>query len=133
MQIKFYNVNKSISHNIDKLFASPKTDHSRHKVRLQREDILFGILRHALKTITECIRLQTIGSAGLHLVQIDVYILRLVLRNFVDKAMEDCLDMLLDEIMSSTVDRSITPTPLDAAELENLCEAKLVALVGDDG
>ena len=83
--------------------------------------------------MTECVRLQTVGVAGLHLVQIDVYMLRLVLRNFVDRSSENALDMLLDELMSSTVDRAIMPKPLEAAELEPLCESKLVALVGDNG
>ena len=113
------------------------TDYPDHclfvQVKLQREDILFGIIRHALKTMTECVRLQTVGVAGLHLVQIDVYMLRLVLRNFVDRSSENALDMLLDELMSSTVDRALMPKPLEAAELEPLCESKLVALVGDNG
>ena len=130
--VKFFNVNKSISHNIDKLFAAPKEVELNPKVKLEREDILFGILRHGLKTMTECIRMQTVGIAGLHIIQIDVYILRLILRNFVSKESEPQLDMLLDELMSSTVDRSTIPTPLEAAELEALCEPKLVALVGDD-
>lgn len=130
--MKFYNVNKSISHNIDKLFASPTEEAEKQVIKLAREDILFGILRHALKTITECIRLQTIGIAGLHLIQIDVYILRLVLRNYVVRSCDDSLDVLLDEVMSSTVDRSTMPNPLEASELESLCESKLIALVGDE-
>eukprot|EP00658_Telonema_sp_P-2_P012849 TRINITY_DN14892_c0_g1_i9.p1 TRINITY_DN14892_c0_g1~~TRINITY_DN14892_c0_g1_i9.p1 ORF type:complete len:751 (+),score=247.68 TRINITY_DN14892_c0_g1_i9:164-2416(+) len=131
-QVKFYNVNKSISHNIDKLFAAPAERYENRVIKLQREDILFGILGHGLKTMTECIRLQTIGIAGLHLIQIDIYILRLVLRNYVERAMDDGLDIMLDEVMNSVVDRSIMPTPLEASELESLCESKLINLVGDD-
>lgn len=131
-QLKFYNVNKSISHNIDKLFAGAKPEQEQQTVRLVREDILFGVLRHALKTVIECVRLQTIGIAGLHLIQIEVYMLRLVLRNFVDRAHDDALDQLLDELMSSTADRAAHPSALEASELEPLCEGKLIKLVGSD-
>ena len=117
-------------------------------LEFRRDSIMSHVLEKGLKTLTEYMRMQTLGTPGLHLIQapspsappplssssgpwclqIDTYVMRLVLRSFTDE--EAVLDTMLDEAISSAAERCLAPSPLDAQVLEQLCESKLVDLVG---
>ena len=86
-----------------------------------------GIIDKGLKTFTECMRSQTLGTPGLHLIQIDTYVMRLLLRSFTDE--DGALDSMLDEATGSAAERCLAPQPLEASVLENVCEPKLLKLV----
>jgi len=126
-KVKSYNFNKAIAKDIDKLFA--KKPAAFRALEFRRDSILSGIVEMGLKTLTECMRMETLGTPGLHLIQIDTYVLRLVLRSFTDQ--EGVLDGMLDEAISSAAERCLAPSPLESQVLESLCEPKLAKLLGD--
>jgi len=124
-KVKSYNFNKAIAKDIDKLFAKKEAAFS--PLEFKRDSILSGIVEMGLKTLIECMRMQTLGTPGLHLIQIDTYVLRLILRGFTDQ--EGVVDSMLDETISSAAERCLAPAPLESQVLESLCEPKLVKLL----
>jgi len=124
-KVKSYNFNKAIAKDIDKLFA--KKAQCFRPLEFQRDSIMSGIIDKGLKTFTECMRSQTLGTPGLHLIQIDTYVMRLLLRSFTDE--DGALDSMLDEAIGSAAERCLAPQPLEASVLENVCEPKLLKLV----
>jgi len=127
-KVKSYNFNKAIAKDIDRLFAKTPSISS-SGLEFSADSILSGIIRLGIKTFTECIRIQTLGTPGLHLVQIDTYVLRITMRGYVGD--DSVLDMMLDEAISSAAERCLHPTPLESQVLESLCEPKIFALLGE--
>ena len=125
-KVKSYNFNKAIAKDIDRLFAQKGASFS--PLEFKWDSIMSGIVEMGLKTFTECMRIQTLGTPGLHLIQIDTYVLRLLLRSFTVE--EVVLDSMLDESISSAAERCLAPSPLDPQVLESICERKLVNLAG---
>ncbi len=74
------------------------------------DSIMMGILRIALKSFVECVRLQTLSRNGYQQIQVDMYFLALILRPFAALD-DDIFDRFIEEICISAEDRCIDPAP----------------------
>ncbi|KAF8768431.1 Vacuolar protein sorting-associated protein like [Argiope bruennichi] len=79
-----------------------------------------GIIKISLKTFLECVRLRTFSKYGLQQVQVDIHYLQLYLWHFV--ADENLVHVLLDEIMSSAVNRCLEPVLMEPSVVDVICE-----------
>lgn len=108
----------SLERNVAKLF--------REKVQLCRQaqftqsSILAAIMGVGLKSLVESIRLETLGRAGLQQLQLDVFYLRPLVRQFSRGPEGDTVDVLMDEVISASIERSIDPTLLESALIERI-------------
>lgn len=108
----------SLERNVAKLF--------REKVQLCRQaqftqsSILASIWGVGLKSLVECIRLQTLGRAGLQQLQLDISYLRPLARQYSRGPDADTVDALMDEVITAAVERSIDPTLLDPPLVERI-------------
>eukprot|EP01025_Chloroclados_australasicus_P039364 TRINITY_DN4071_c0_g1_i1.p1 TRINITY_DN4071_c0_g1~~TRINITY_DN4071_c0_g1_i1.p1 ORF type:complete len:949 (-),score=156.60 TRINITY_DN4071_c0_g1_i1:429-3209(-) len=91
-----------------------------NNVEMTQSSILASMSSLGLKSLVECIRLQTMGRQGLQQLQVDVYYLRPALRRFMSGSEIVSIDGLLDEIMSSALDRSLDPELLDKSVIEHI-------------
>jgi len=107
---------------IDRLFAQKIQLFA--PVAFQHRALLTAIIRVAIKSEIEFIRLKTIGKNGFQQMQIDSYFLRQMLRPFVND--ESVLDSLTDEVVNSAADRCTDPVPLDQSLLDAIVEEKRV-------
>lgn len=98
----------------------------REKVQLCRQaqftqsSILASITGVGLKSLVESIRMETLGRAGLQQLQLDVYYLRPLVRQYSRGPEGDTVDALMDEVISASLERSIDPTLLESALIERI-------------
>mmetsp|Transcript_22138 Transcript_22138/g.37821 ORF Transcript_22138/g.37821 Transcript_22138/m.37821 type:complete len:244 (-) Transcript_22138:217-948(-) len=95
-----------------KVFGAP--------VQFTQAALLGSIAGVGLKSLVECIRLQTLGRAGLQQLQLDCHYLRPLLRRFTGGRSQQVVDSLLDEVVSAGVERALDPTLLEPAVLDRI-------------
>ena len=111
--------NTSFASNIQKMFSEKIEIFS--PVEASKVSILTGIIKIALKTFMECVRLKTFSRFGFQQMQVDVHYLSLYLWRFVSD--ENLVTFMLDEVMSSCVHR-VSDTdivPMEQSVVELLC------------
>ena len=89
-------------------------------VEASKVSILTGIVKIALKTLLECVRVKTFSRFGFQQMQVDVHYLSLYLWRFVSD--ENLVTFLLDEVMISAVQRSPDPIPMDQSVVDVICD-----------
>lgn len=82
-----------------------------------REAVLLGVLKIALKSWVECVRMVTLGRAGFQQLQLDAHYMRAPLRAYA-AANADVVDSLLDEVSAAANDRSVEPVQLEPGTLD---------------
>lgn len=108
----------NLERNVAKLFQQ-KTEITK-TTELSRSSIQAAIACVGLKSFIECLRLETLGRAGLQQIQLDVYYLKPLLENCVMGKESVAMRMLLDEIVSTATERSVDPTLLEIAVIEEI-------------
>uniref|UniRef100_A0A2P2I0W7 Vacuolar protein sorting-associated protein 51 homolog n=3 Tax=Hirondellea gigas TaxID=1518452 RepID=A0A2P2I0W7_9CRUS len=82
--------------------------------------IMTGIVKIALKSVEEGIRMRTLGKYGLQQVQVDVYYLRTHLwRHVTDDTL---LNVLLDAILTAAAQRCCEPELMEHSVVEFICD-----------
>merc|ERR1719450_1060203 len=104
------NLDSSLASNIQKLF-SEKIDYFAPVTPL-KVSVLTGIIKLGLKTLLECVRLQTFGRYGLQQMQVDCHYLQLYLWRFV--ADEAVVQQVLEEVLGSALHRSLELVLMEA-------------------
>ncbi|KAJ3018730.1 UNVERIFIED_CONTAM: Vacuolar protein sorting-associated protein 51 [Siphonaria sp. JEL0065] len=96
-------------------------------VEMTREGILSAILRIVVKCYVEKIRLQTLGSIGLHQVQIDSAVLKKMLAQGSFGTSEDgLLNALAEEMITSGMRRCVDPIMMGPEDVDAIVKAGLV-------
>ncbi|XP_062566198.1 vacuolar protein sorting-associated protein 51 homolog isoform X2 [Saccostrea cucullata] len=108
----------SLMSNIQKLFSEKIEIFS--AVDFSKVSVLTGIIKISLKTFLECVRLRTFGRYGLQQIQVDTHYLQLYLWRFVSD--ENLVQVLLEEIVCSTVHRCLDPSMMEPSVIELICE-----------
>lgn len=108
----------SLASNIQKMFSERIEIFS--PVEFSKVSILTGIVKIALKTLLECVRLRTFSRFGFQQIQVDCHYLQLYLWRFVSD--ENLVRFLLDEIMTSVVHRCPDPTPMENSVIDVICD-----------
>ncbi|XP_048584517.1 vacuolar protein sorting-associated protein 51 homolog isoform X2 [Nematostella vectensis] len=108
----------SLLSNIQKLFSEKIEIFS--AVEFSKVSVLTGIIKIALKTLLECMRLRTFGKFGLQQIQVDSHYLQLYLWRFVSD--ENLVHFLLDEVVNSAVNRCVDPELMEASVVDVICE-----------
>lgn len=106
---------KAIARNVAKLFQEKLKIFD--AVEQTRDAVLLGVLKVALKSWVECVRLVTLGRAGFQQLQLDVHYMRAPLRAYA-AANADVVDSLLDEVSAAAADRSLEPVQLEPGTLD---------------
>ncbi|XP_065883252.1 vacuolar protein sorting-associated protein 51 homolog isoform X2 [Dysidea avara] len=68
------------------------------------------------QALLECVRMRTFGKFGLQQMQVDVHYLQTYLWRFVSD--ERVVRMLLDEVVSSTIQRCVDPVLMEPKVIE---------------
>nr|XP_026689475.1 vacuolar protein sorting-associated protein 51 homolog [Ciona intestinalis] len=111
-------MDNSLLSNIQKLFSERVDVFG--AVEFSKTSIMTGIVKIALKTLLECVRLKTFGKFGLQQLQVDCHYLQLYLWRFV--ADENVVHGLLDEVVSSCVHRCVEPVAMEPSVIDVICE-----------
>lgn len=111
-------LDSSLASNINKLFAEKIEIFG--PVEPTKVSILTGIVKIGLKTFLECARLRTYSKYGLQQMQVDIHYLQLYLWRFVQD--ENLVHVLLDEILSSVVNRCVEPQLMEPSVVDIICE-----------
>lgn len=111
-------LDSSLASNIQKLF-SEKVDYFA-AVEQSRVSVLTAVIKLGLKTLLECVRLQTFGRYGLQQMQVDCHYLQLYLWRFV--ADEAVVQQLLEEVLASALHRSLDLTLMEPSVVEVICD-----------
>ncbi|ESP00450.1 hypothetical protein LOTGIDRAFT_173187 [Lottia gigantea] len=111
-------VDNSLISNIQKLFSEKIEIFS--SVESSKVSVLTGIIKISLKTFLECVRLRTFGRYGLQQIQVDTHYLQLYLWRFVCD--ENLVQVLLDEIVCSTMHRCLDPIMMEQSVIDLICE-----------
>jgi len=111
-------IDNSLLSNIQKLF-SERVDVF-EPIEFTRTSVMTGILKIGLKTLHECVRLKTFGKFGLQQLQVDCHYLQLYLWRFASD--ENIITTLLDEVITSCVNRCVEPTPMEPSVISVICE-----------
>lgn len=108
----------NVERNVAKLFKEKvKLSGS---IKFAQPNIFAAIIGVGLKSLVECIRLQTLGRAGLQQLQLDVHYLRPRLRRFVAGSPAAVVDSLVDEVVAAGAERSMDPSLLETAVLDRI-------------
>lgn len=107
-----------LMNNIQKLFAEKIEIFS--PVEFSKVSVLTGIVKITLKTFLECIRLRTFSKYGLQQIQVDCHYLQLYLWRFVSD--ENLVYFLLEEILTSSIQRCTEPQLMEPRVVELICE-----------
>ncbi|KAK3274129.1 hypothetical protein CYMTET_17674 [Cymbomonas tetramitiformis] len=91
-------------------------------VEFTQGSVLTGIVKIMLKSLVECVRLQTLGRAGCQQIQLDAHFLRGSLSVLVDD--QGVVEMLLDEASRAASERSVDPTPMERSVMERILSNK---------
>ncbi|OQV17283.1 Vacuolar protein sorting-associated protein 51-like protein [Hypsibius exemplaris] len=111
-------VDTSLLSNIQKLFSERIEIFG--SVDFSKVSILTGVIKIGLKTFLECVRLRTFGKFGLQQIQVDSYYMQQYLWRFVSD--ENLVTILLDEIVSSAVQRCLEPILMEQSVVEAICD-----------
>ncbi|XP_046444096.1 vacuolar protein sorting-associated protein 51 homolog isoform X3 [Daphnia pulex] len=111
-------LDSSLLNNIQKLF-SERIDLS-GTVEPNKGSVVMAIIKICLKGFLECVRLKTFGKYGIQQIQVDCYYLQLFLWRFTFD--ENLVHSLLDEILSSAVQRCLEPVLMEPGVVELICE-----------
>jgi len=106
--------NTSFASNIQKMFSEKIEVFS--PVEASKVSILTGVVKMALKTLMECVRMKTFSRFGFQQMQVDVHYLNLYLWRFVSD--ENLVRFMLDEVMTSAVHRCPDPQPMEQSVVE---------------
>jgi len=109
--------NSLLSH-VQKLFSERVEIFS--PVLFTRNSVVTGIVKLVLKTFLECVRMKTLGKFGLQQLQVDCHYLQLYLWRFVSD--EKIVTSLLDEVLSSAVNRCVDVVYMEQSVVEVICE-----------
>ncbi len=107
-----------LASNIQRMFSDRVEIFS--PVEASRASCLTGVVKIALKSLLECVRLRTFGRFGFQQVQVDARYLQLYLWRFVSD--ENLVSFLLDEVMTSAVHRCADPSPMEASVVDVICD-----------
>ncbi|KAJ3066717.1 Vacuolar protein sorting-associated protein 51 [Podochytrium sp. JEL0797] len=96
-------------------------------VEMTREGILSAILRNVVKCYIEELRLQTIGSIGLHQVQVDSAVLKNLLNSgsFGMSSDDGLLISLADEMVTSGMKRCVDPIMMGMEEVDQIARGAM--------
>ena len=111
-------IDTSLASNIQKMFNERIEIFS--AVEFSKVSILTGVVKIALKTLLECVRLRTFSRYGFQQIQVDCQYLNLYLWRFVSD--ENLVTFLLDEVMTSVVHRCFDPVPMENSVVDMLCD-----------
>jgi hypothetical protein len=111
-------IDQSLMSNIQKLFSEKMEIFS--AVEFCKLSILTAIVKIALKSLVECVRMCTFSKYGLQQVQVDAFYLQMFLWKFVSD--ENLIHNLLDEVISSATARCIDPVLMEISVVEKICE-----------
>lgn len=111
-------MNTSLASNIQKMFNEKIEIFS--PVECSKISVLTGVVKIALKTLLECVRLRTFSRFGFQQMQVDGHYLNLYLWRFVSD--ENLVTFLLDEVMTSAVHRCCDPVPMEQSVVEVICD-----------
>eukprot|EP00112_Aurelia_sp_Birch-Aquarium-sp1_P006498 Seg1716.21 transcript_id=Seg1716.21/GoldUCD/mRNA.D3Y31 product="Vacuolar protein sorting-associated protein 51" protein_id=Seg1716.21/GoldUCD/D3Y31 len=111
-------VDASLLSNIQKLFSERIEIFT--SVEFTKVSVLTGIIKIALKTLLECVRLRTFSKFGLQQIQVDTHYLQLYLWRFVND--ENMVHFMLDEVVNSTIHRCLDPELMEPSVIEIICE-----------
>lgn len=112
-----------VQHDIERLFqgGAAVTD----SVEWSQQSVGTAILRSALKALVELVRLATLTEGGMHQVQTDVHYLRGAAAFLLDET--GAVDLILDECLTSALERCLTPSPLAGDEVLAAARPELAA------
>ena len=108
----------SLASNIQKMFNERIEIFS--TVEFSRVSVLTGIVKIALKTLLECVRLRTFSRFGFQQIQVDAHYLQLYLWKFVSD--ENLVNFMLDEVMTSVLYRCPDPVQMENSVVEVICD-----------
>jgi len=116
-----HSIDPSLLSNIQKLFSERIEVFT--SVEFSKLSVLTGITKLFLKSMIESVRTQTFSKHGLQQMQVDCFYLQMFLWKFVSD--ENVIHNLLDEALTSSMNRSHDPVLLDVSLVENICEGQL--------
>ena len=93
------------------------------KAEFTQSSIQAAILGGGLKSLIECIRMETLGRAGLQQLQLDVLYLRSLVTGFVRGRESETIAALLEEVIAAAVERSLDPTLLEPTVVDKILMA----------
>lgn len=108
----------NVERNVAKLFRGKVKIFG--NVQFTQSNLLAAIAGVGLKSLVECIRLQTLGRAGLQQLQLDCHYLRPLLRRFTGGPSSAVVEQLLGEVVSAGVERSSDPQLLEPAVMDRI-------------
>jgi hypothetical protein len=111
-------MDSSLLSNIQKLFYERIEVFA--TVEFFKLSIVTGIIKIVLKALLECVRLRTFGKFGLQQMQVDSHYLQLYLWRYVSD--EQIVRVLLEQVVSSTIERCVDPQLMEQSVVEVICE-----------
>ncbi|GER43704.1 Vps51/Vps67 family (components of vesiculartransport) protein [Striga asiatica] len=93
------------------------------KVEHTQESVVTTIVKLSLKSLQEFVRLQTFNRSGFQQIQLDIHFLKTTLKDIAED--EAAVDFLLDEVIVSSAERCLDPSPLEPPVLDRLVQTKL--------
>ncbi|KAJ6242910.1 vacuolar protein sorting-associated protein [Anaeramoeba flamelloides] len=106
-----------IENNIEKLFSNKIQIFE--NIEPNRDSIITGIGKVALKGFVESVRQTTFGTNGFNQIQVDSFFLRVALSKFIERSV---LNYLSDEIVDSASRRCLKPAKIDPSLVESICK-----------
>eukprot|EP00891_Asterochloris_glomerata_P001742 jgi/Astpho2/1742/Aster-04163 len=113
----------ALEQNVARLFRD-KVKFSLH-VEFTQASILAGIVKVGLKSLVECIRLQTLGRQGLQQLQLDAQYLRHLLKRYAQGQEAGPIHQLLEDVLTAAVERSLEPQLLEGSLVERIISQAL--------
>lgn len=108
----------TLERNVAKLFR--QRVHLDRKVEFTQSSIQAAILGCGLKSWIECIRMETLGRAGLQQLQLDILFLRPLVTGFVRGKESHSIMALMEEVISAAMERSVDPSLLESAVVDKI-------------
>jgi vacuolar protein sorting-associated protein 51 len=102
---------------MDQLFVRNKLG-TFGQIEPSQPSIMICVCTYFIKTFVECVRTMRFSKNALQQFQVDLFFLRIVLRDHVVD--HRLLFAALDEVLSSTIDRCIEPSPLQQKIVEKI-------------
>jgi len=96
------------------------------KTEVKPSKILIEIMKIALKTFEECVRMCTFGKDGFQQLQVDAHFLRVMWSRLVND--DKVISSLVNEAMSSCAERCLELSPLDQNIVQTLVDKKIAQL-----
>ncbi|EFJ29128.1 hypothetical protein SELMODRAFT_440937 [Selaginella moellendorffii] len=97
---------------------------------LTQASVISMVVKIALKSFQEYVRLETFSRCGFQQIQLDTQYLRDPLREVVDD--DNVVDFLLDEVCAAAAERCTDPTPLEQAVLDKIVHTKREKRLDDE-